>query len=834
MLTVAIVPVNAQSMSDDQIMTYVIREMDKGTSKETILRTLVQRGVTREQLQRVQKRMEAEQRQMGATDLTGGERNRTRTRKQHSQNAQQRTKDGQMIRSKDEEEQMRNRTYRQRLDDMEDDTQFLDLDSLEYYSIVPKDMQVFGRNIFNQEFLSFEPNMNMATPANYRLGAGDVVFIDIWGASQLTYNETISPDGTVTLEGVGPIHLAGLSVSEATNRLRSRLGQYYSDCQVSLSIGETRSIIVQVLGEVNLPGTYTISGLASAFNALYAAGGISDVGTLRSIKVYRSGRCISTIDVYDYLLNGNASGDVRLQDNDVIIVGPYDCIVEVRGKVKRPMFYEMKSSESVGQLLNFAGGFKGDAYRGSVRLTRKAGSEYSIHTIDEFSMNGFTVLDGDSLYVDSITPIFSNRVTVMGAVRHPGDYQMGGNIQTVGELLRAAEGLTEDAFRERAVMHRELEDLSLEMVPVDIDGILAGTTPDMPLRKNDRLFIPNKTEMRGEQTLRINGEVNYPGTYVYAENTTIKDFILQAGGLTRAASTARVDVFRRMYLPEATAASKELAEVFTFTLENGFILEDSAFVLQPFDEVQVRRSPVFNEQQNVRVTGSVNFAGEYAMTNREFHLSELIKMAGGLAPMAYAKGARLTRTMTEEERLRNEAALRTSQISLYEQSLETEKSFNLARADSLLDLKMNLGSTYSVSIDLEKAIEHPFSTYDIVLRSNDVLDVPQFTNFIKLSGEVMHPISIPYKKGGTLGYYIKRAGGYTSKASKKQTYAIYMNGSVAQIGRKDSGKHIEPGSEIIIPTKPKRDGLSTAEIMIMGTSTISIASMIISLINSLK
>lgn len=834
-LTITALPVKAQTMTDDQIVSYVLQEQEKGTDRSVIIRTLVQRGVTREQLQRVQRKVEAERKQLGATDLTGGQRAQRSTRLRRQQSQQQRLQSGQMLHSADEEEMLRRRSRQQRLDDMEEDTQFFDLDSLDYYaSQVPKDQQVFGRNIFNQENLSFEPSLNIATPTNYRLGAGDAVFIDVWGASQQTFEETISPDGTVTLEGVGPVHIGGMSVSEATNRLKAQLSQYYSDCEISLSLGETRSIIVQVLGEVNTPGSYSISGLSSAFNALYAAGGISEVGTLRDIKVYRDGRCISVIDVYDYLLNGNSSGNVRLQDNDVIIVGPYDCLVEVRGKVKRPMFYEMKASESVGQLLDFAGGFAGDAYRNSVRLIRKAGAEYSIHTIDEFSLNGFSVMDGDSLFVDSVIPRFSNRVSIMGAVMHPGDYQMDGHIQTVRDLVRAAEGITEDAFYERAVMHREKDDLSLEMVPIDLVGIINGTSADVPLRKNDRLYVPSKTEMRGEQTLRINGEVNYPGIYVYAENTTIKDLILQAGGLTRAASTARVDVFRRMYRPEAEAASTDLAEVFTFNLNNGFVIEDTAFVLQPFDEVQVRRSPVFNEQQNVKITGAVNFEGEYAMTSREFRVSELVNMAGGLSNLAYAKGARLVRTMTEGERARQELSLRNSQISIYEQSLESEKKFDLARADSLLDLKMNLGNTYSVSIDLEKALENPGSSYDIVLRDKDLLEVPQYSDFVRVSGEVMYPISIPYKKGASMSYYIKRAGGYSSKAGKKLTYTIYMNGSVAQLGRRDSGKNIEPGSEIVVPTKPKREGLSTSEIMILGTSTVSISSMIISLINNFK
>jgi len=825
-------------MTDDQLIRYVLQEKEKGTDQQTIVRNVMQRGVTVEQLRRVRKKVEAEQKQLGAVDLTGSTQQQTnsrlRTRKQVSQDERQKQQ-GHMIRSQREEDEWRYLPREQRLQMIESESEYFDLDSLDYYSSqIPKEQQVFGRNIFNQKNLSFEPNMNMATPANYRLGAGDAVIIDVWGASQETFTGTISPDGTITIQGVGPVKLAGLSVSEATNRLKSRLGQYYSDCQVSLSVGETRTIIVQVMGEVVAPGSYTLSSLATAFNALYAAGGISDIGTLRDIEVYRGGRVISRIDVYDYLLHGNSKGDVRLQDNDVIRVGAYDELVEVRGKVKRPMFYEMKTGESVQQVLEFAGGFTGDAYTKSVRLVRKAGEEYSIHNIEEFEMNGFSLADGDSLFVDSVIPRFRNMVEVRGAVMHAGMFQMDGKIQTVRDLLLAAEGLREDAFTERAVMHREKDDLTLEMISLNIKGIMDGTVADVPLKKNDVLFIPSKIDLTGEQTLRINGEVNFPGTYHYADRTTIKDLILMAGGFTRAASTAKIDVFRRNYQPDATETSMSIADVFTFNMDHGFMVEDTAFFLKPFDEVQVRKSPVYAEQQNVRITGSVNFGGEYAMTSKEFRLSDLVKIAGGLSETAYAKGARLVRQMTQEEIDQRESALRTSQIALYEQALDADKNYDRHLADTLLTMKMNQGFNYNVAIDLEAALAHPGDVDDVVLRANDQLVVPQFSNTVKISGEVMYPISINYKKGANLSYYIKRAGGYGNRAHKSKTYAIYMNGSVDQLGRRDSGKGIAPGSEIVVPTKPKREGMSTAEIAVLGTSAASLTTMVVALINLLK
>ena len=839
MVVLAPTDVKAQSLTDEQLIRYVIQEKEKGTEESVIMRNLLQRNVTPEQLRRVRKKVEEEQKRMGAVDLTGRtqnaqQSNRLRTQREVQLDDRQKQR-SRMVRSTREEEEQRYKTRDQRLQDIEEESEFFDIDSLEYYAnLIPKDQQVWGRNIFNQENLSFEPNMNMATPSNYRLGAGDMVIIDVWGSSQETFEQTISPDGTVTLEGIGPVKLGGLSVSDATARLRQHLSQFYSDCSVSLSLGETRSIIVQVLGEVNMPGTYTMSGLASAFNALYAAGGISEVGTVRDIRVYRSGRQIASIDVYEYLLRGNSRGDVRLQDNDVIIVGPYDCLVEVRGKVKRPMFYEMKTTESVQRLLEFAGGFTGNAYTKRVRLSRKSGQEYSMHTIDEFEMNGFTVADGDSLYVDSVIPRYRNMVEVQGAVMHPGQFQMDGSIQSVRDLVRAAEGLREDAFRDRAVMHRQKDDLSLEMVSVDIEGIMEGRVTDIPLKRGDVLFVPSTIEMQGERTLRINGEVNFPGTYQFAENTSARDLILMAGGLTRDASLAKVDVFRRVYDPNADVSSTQLAEHFSFDLRKGFTTDGDDVVLQPFDEVQVRKSPLHSEQQNVKITGSVNFEGEYAMTSKEFRLSDLITMAGGLTELAYSKGARLIREMTLEEREQRQAAMKSSQIALFEQSMESDKNFNMARADSLLDMKMNLGNYYNVAINLNEALASPGGVNDIVLRANDQIIVPQYSNTIKVSGEVMYPISMNYKKGESLSYYIKRAGGYSNRAGKKQTYAIYMNGAVEKLGRRAGSSHIEPGCEIVVPTKPRREGLSTSEIMILGTSVVSISSMILSIINNLK
>lgn len=831
--------VSAQSMSDDQVVEYVKKEQAKGQSQQQIVSKLFQKGVTTDQLRRIRKKYDAEKNALGASDLSGKNAGKSNERLR-----QQRQEDGERYQKQNQymvqpQYRVLNRNYgtkSERMQELNDEIGFMDIDSLIYYqNYFKNENEVFGRNIFNNQMLTFQPNMNMATPSNYSLGAGDEVVIDVWGASQQTFTETISPDGVIVIEGVGPCQIGGMSVNEATAYLRSRLGKFYSDCNIQLSLGSTRSIQVQVMGEVNVPGTYTLSSLSSAFNALYAAGGVSDIGTLRDIKVYRDGRQLASIDVYDLLLNGKSKGNVILADNDIIVVGPYDALVEIRGKVKRPMFYEMKKNESLSTLLGYSGGFTGDAYKKNMRVTRKNGSEYSIHTVGEFDWNSFTMDDGDSVYVDSVVARYSNMVEIRGAVFHAGMFQMDGSINTVRELVRAAEGLREDAFTARAVMHRQKDDLSLEVLPVDIKGVMDGTVADIPLRKNDVLFIPSKTDMDGDRTLNISGEVNYPGLYVYADNTSLEDLVLQAGGLTEAASTVKVDVYRRINDADAIEDNNELTETYTFALKDGFVIDgEPGFILQPFDQVVVRRSPTYTEQKNVSVTGAVNFSGYYAMTNKNYRLTDLVKAAGGLSSLAYSKGARLERRMTEDERRQQEASLRAAQISLYEEAMQNEdKNYDLQRADSLLQMKLDVGTIFPVAINLEAALKNPGSIDDLQLREGDRLVVPQYSSTVKISGDVMHPISMNYKKGESLKYYIKHAGGYGDNARKSRVYVIYMNGAVELISH-SSSKAVQPGCTIVVPSKNKKNKMTTAEYAAMGTSAASIATMMVTIANILK
>lgn len=817
-LFISLAAMAQSSMTDDQVLKYLVTETQKGTSQQKMAAELLKKGVTTTQLQRVRKKAEKLREEAESTNKKGNKKDKKNKNKEE-----------------DELDLDASQSRSEELGLDKNDEDFVGESSNDILGITDEEQrQVFGRNIFNAKNLTFQPATNLATPANYTIGPGDLITINIWGASQQTIEGEVSSDGYIVVESIGPIKLAGLSVERARTVLRNKLGEHYNDCSIDLSLSETRSIQVQVMGEVKLPGTYTLSSLSTAFNALYMAGGISKIGTLRDIKVYRGGKNISNIDVYDYILNGNSRGDIRLEDNDVIVVGAYNCLVQIKGNVKRPMWYEMKKTETVKDLLDYAGSFTGNAYTKNVRLTRKSGEEYSIHTIEEFQMSNFALADEDMVQVDSIRARFSNKIEIRGAAKHPGLYELGGKIQSVRDLLLAAEGLSEDAYEGRAIMHRENDDLTLRMINVDIHGIIAGTSSDIPLRKNDVLFIPSKSDMLGERIIDIKGEVIYPGQYPFADNTSIQDILLQAGGLTEAGSLARVDIFRRIRDNKSPLASNNSSINFSFSLDERFaIQQDTTFYLQPYDIVVVRKSPSYEEQQNVTAQGEVNFEGQYSLTNKNYRLSDLVKACGGFTDVAYIRGAKLIRLMTQEEMEQRDQANLKAQIQLYEDGIKEGKDMNMQIADSLLSLKTNTSNTFPVAINLEKAMANPGSYDDILLREGDILSIPEKSNIIKISGEVMYPVSMTYEKGRNLSYYISHAGGYSNNASKRKVYGINANGSIVKLGS-NSVKAIEPGMEIVVPQKSAKKKLSTTEIIGIGSGVAAMASVIVALLNALK
>ena len=823
--------VTAQTVSDDQVVKIIMTEKERGADETEIARKLLQQGATPAQIRRIKEKYEQEQTGLGAVDLTGkGEKNnRLRNVKSKEENFVVSKED------KADAPKLQKDKIKETQKEMQKNMAFLDLDSVVYYNnLLKKKTEVFGRNLFNNELLTFEPAMNIPAPADYVLGAGDQVIIDVWGASQQTFDNVISPEGFIVVEGVGRIKLAGLTLSEADKQVNRILNDYYNGSSIALSIGETRNVKVEIVGEVVAPGSYTLSAFSTLFNALYMAGGISELGSLREINVYRNGKSVSKIDVYDYIINGNNVGNIRLQDNDLVVVGPYNAIVNIQGKVKRPMMYEMKKEESLAKLLSYTGGLTGDAYDKNIRVIRKSGREYSIHTIAKSDFSAFNLVDGDSIYVDSIVPRFSNMVEVKGAVFHPGMYQVDGKIGTVLDLIEAADGLCEDAFLARAVMHRRKADRRLEVLAVNLEGILDGTLPDVELRKEDVLFIPSMNDMRGLETMKISGEVNYPGVYEYADNTTLEDFVLQAGGLTNVASTAKIDVYRRIYNPKSLEGGDTITEVYCFALKDGFVIDGTpGFELAPFDEVHVRKSPVNNLIKSVTVDGAVNFKGDYAMHSYDYRLSNLIEDAGGFASSSYPQGARLYRKMSLEEKMQRENMIKQSQKQIYEDALRSDKTFDMAISDSLINLNATFGDAYLLDIDLKSAVENPGSYADIVLREGDKLIVPEYAATVKISGEVRYPVTVTFREGKKIDYYIKHAGGYADRAKKNSVYAIYMNGGVKKIS-KLSSKDIQPGMEIVVPTKNLKKKMSTAEIVTIGSASASIATMIVTIVNLLK
>lgn len=792
------------SMTDQQIIDFVKKETKAGTSQAQIVTRLMQKGVDVQQLRRIKRQYERQQggQSLGQVKAIGDGASGADSRLRHNNGDVKEENVGMVKSATSVTKTSANGTvtydendynYRRMNDEVQPmtrdagnpvDDRMLDLMD-EQAKMTRK---VFGRDIFNKKNLTFEPNMNIATPQNYRLGAGDKVYIDVYGATQKTVEAEVSPDGTVTIEGYGPVALAGLTVDQANVRLRQTLGSRYASSSVKLTVGQTRTMMVNVMGEVVAPGTYTLSAFATVFHALYMAGGTNDIGTLRNIKVYRQGKLVSQVDVYDYILNGKLTGNVRLMDNDVIVVGTYDCLVNVTGKVKRPMYYEMKKSESMQSLIRYAGGFASDAYTQSVRVVRKNGRQYSVHNVTEFDMNSFRMADGDSVSVDSIIKRYENMVEIKGAVFRPGMYELGNDVSTVGGLLKMAEGVREDAFTAHAVMHRMKKDRTLEVISVDVQGILDGTVSDIPLLNEDVLFVPTKTSSIEEQTITIHGEVQYPGVYRYADNETLEDFVMQAGGLKESASVMKVDVARRTYDPKAMTSSKDLAETFSFELQDGFVINgETAFRLKPFDEVYIRKNPTYIEQKNVKVEGMVNFAGTYTLSKREMRLSDVVTSAGGVRPEGYVKGARLERRLTDDERERMEAMLRTLRN-------------NSGNNDTVDVEKLNIGDTFSVGIDLEQAIANPGSSYDVVLRAGDRLVVPEYTATVKVSGAVMYPNTVSYMDGKSPSWYVRHAGGYGNTAKRSKTYIVHQNGMVEEVSAKTK---VTPGCEIVVPEKVK-------------------------------
>ena len=782
----ASVPAAAQ-MSDDAVVEYVKDGIANGRSQNEMAMELAAKGVTREQVERIRNASQAGV-LTGNAARTAGEQERAR-----------RMNDGMM------------ETPAVKVNDVLEDV------------IEPEATPVFGRNIFTNDNLTFAPSTNLPTPEDYRLGPGDEVIIDIWGNNQATIRQTISPDGTINIPDIGLVSLNGMTIRQADSYMKRKLGQIYSvdgedaKSEIKLTLGNIRTIQVNLMGEVAVPGTYYLSSLSNLYHALYRAGGVSDLGSLRDIQLVRKGKKVASVDVYDFIMNGKTPDNINLEEGDIIVVPAYARLVEVAGNVKRPMTYELRDGETVASLLDYAGGFSGNAYKENVRVVRQNGKEYQVYTVDAPDYASFVLEDGDELTVGQILDRYANRIEVKGAVYRPGIYQLGNGVSTVSQLIAKADGLKGDAFTNRALIHREREDLTLEVISVDVKGILNGTAADIELQKNDVLYIPSIHDLSDIGDITVEGEVARPGAFVFADNTTLEDAIMMAGGLLESASTVKIDVTRRIKDASSTSQSENIAEVFTFSFKDGYVLDgEPGFVLQPYDYIYVRRSPSYTEQISVEVRGEVVFPGTYNISRRTERLSDVITKAGGINQWAYVKGARLSRKMDEEEKARLQSTLEV---------MDSAK-------DSIDVSTLATAERYYVGIDMEAALAKPGSDVDLVLREGDVLIVPQYNNTVKISGNVLYPNTVTYRPDMTVNDFVTMAGGYGFRSKKNKAYIIYMNGTVSRARRYSKGV-VEPGCEIVVPKKRERKG-ALQEVLGVATTASSLATMMATIGNLLK
>ena len=787
------VQANAQGMSDKAVIQYAKNGVNQGKSQKQLYQELLLKGVTKDQMLRIKEEYE---RQQAKTNEVRAEQKADTQRVNPEK--------------RDDSEKAQNNNMRE--------------------AAPVGNIKVFGRDIFNNSNLTFEPSLNIATPVDYRLGPGDQLVIEVWGASQANITQKVTPDGYITIPDVGPIQVNGLTVQAASNKIRAKLSKIYSgmgttnvdlSTDVKVSLGQIRTIQVNIMGEVAQPGTYALSSFSTVFHALYKAGGISQLGSLRNIKVVRGGRTVATVDVYDYILHGRSHSDIRLQEGDVILASPYDALVLVKGKIKRPMYYEMKRTESIRTLIDYAGGFTNDAYTSAVTVERNDEKERTICSVDDMNYGVFKVKDGDVVSVGAILDRYNNRIEIKGAVYRPGFYELGKEISTVRDLITKADGLLEDAFTNRAVLHRENLDKTLEIISVNVKGVLDGTEPDITLQRNDVLFIPSKYDLEAKGTVEISGEVYSPGIFPYAENTKLEDLIIMAGGLTESASKVRVDIARRLNDPNSTKKQKEISKMFSFAVKDGFVVEgDPGFILEPYDQVFVRRSPGYTPKVNVSITGEVEFEGSYALNERNERLSDLIAHAGGLTGFAYLKGARLERQLTEEEYLQAKELLTM-----------VASNNQISGNDSIIIPAVS--RTYTVAIDLEKIMSNPHSSLDPVLQDGDAVIIPQLMTTVQVTGSVRKPNAVVYNPDMKLKDYISEAGGYAERARKSGTFILYPNGHIKELGRNASAKEIVGGAKIIVPQKGRSQwNLGTTLSSI--TTSVSMLAVIASLINTMK
>lgn len=749
-----------------------------------------------------------------------------------------------------------------------------------YYDLTPTQKKIFGYKLFHNRNLDFNPSLNLPTPQNYLIGAGDQLLIDVYGASQQSFDLTVTPEGRIFIPNLGPIQVGGSSIEAAVSRLKISLGKIYSgllganpNTFVQVRLGNIRSIKVSMVGELTKPGSYTLPSFATVFNALYAAGGPNENGAFRNIQVYRDSRLVSTVDIYQFLIFGDQSSNITLQDNDVIIVPPVANRVEISGPVRREGLFEIKPNESLFDLYKYTGGFLPKAFQSRVSVRRFENNSRKVIDVSADQFQSFNPKDGDEIFVGEALNRFSNRVQIEGAVNRPGEYSLEEDVLTVKGLIEKAEGLKPEAFTLRGTLYRTSSDLTLAAQTLDLKAILDGVNEDVILKNEDLLFVPSKYDIQEEFYVKISGEVNQPGSYPYASSMTIGDLILRSGGLLQSATNSSIEIARRV----RDASSGKRAEIVTLSINPNLQLSDveKNTPLMPFDHVFIRRSPGFEREQLVRIQGEVVYPGDFAISSANERISDVLKRAGGLNQFAYPKGANLIRRtiyykdVTEAEmkelilkeikskldpdknRRGNEAeTLLFERIEKKIESIEeTKKVKERENAEKMLSQYFSMDSTFLdsainslrvkkqdlVGIDLESILANPGGPEDLILQEGDIIQIPKQLQTVRMIGEVLMPTTARYVKNRGVKSYVSRAGGFTESARKSKTYVIYANGD-ARRTHSVLGlifyPNLEPGAEIVVPKKPERQRLTPAAWLGLASSLATIGILVQTLVNN--
>lgn len=827
--------VNIDELSDAQIQKFLDRAQESGLTLEQLEIVAQQRGMSASQLSKLRNRIR--QLQLGSSD------------------------DGQISSASDR--------LRERSDEETDEYSFFeflnDPDSLDTGKL-----KIFGMDIFKTAEVTFEPSLNVATPQNYILGAGDEVIVDVYGASEITYQEVISPDGTILISGIGPINLAGISVKEAKNRIFNRLSTIYSGLKgrnpstfMQVSLGQVKSIKVNIVGNVVQPGTYELSSFSTAFNALYFAGGPTENGSLRQIEVFRGGEKIAILDVYKFLFEGEADQNPQLQDQDVLIVKPYMNRVKLAGNVKQPAIYELKENETVEYLLKFSGGFSKNAFKDFLTIDRVGNVEKEVSTVERSDFSSEKIMDGDSIYVTKVLDTYANRIKIEGAVIRPGYYELTPDL-TLSALIKKANGLREDAYMKRGNVIRLSNRLSLKNIAFDVQEVV-NNNQDIALSPDDIIRISSIFDLNEHQIITINGQIRNPGIFPYIDSMTVEDLVGLSGGLMENASSSTIEVARRLTSDDDITKS---SEIFTFEINRDLGVNDEAsnFLLQPFDLVLVKSTPYVRQHKVVKIEGEVNFPGYYALETNEDKISDLIKRAGGLTKYGYPEGSSLIRrteyfrTDFEKEELqalidvkRNELEAKfltenssglenydliEEQLVKYEKELteafKIEESANdlearIFRAQELRKLLVRdsvsgaseLVDRQAIGIELDKIINQPESSYDLTLKDGDLISVPRKFETVRVQGEVLYPNMVKFQQGTSFKKYVSASGGFSSKAKVGKSYVVYANGSAQRTKKFLFFKiypPIKPGADIIVPQKEAKEKIDAREIIALTSA----------------